>query len=383
MISAAATHDRPCDASCLIRLRHNGNTGRPACKKLGKPCLPPTRETQYCSTTVDQQFTHIAIPCLTYRTELIFAARRVLPRHKPQPSGKVAPRFEEGGISCRGFQCCRDHRTNTWYRHQPTADITGFRPRGEIGIYLFELSFGVVELLDQSCQKCLGNRWDTPITGIHDMATQLREAAGTLCCDKSELCQVSTQCIHYLSTLPHEEFSCSMQDQDTLLQLALHRHEPHVWPLYRLTNRLGICTVILVALNIGANILRGHQFNLMPKSNDFTRPEVSAGTCLHTYEADWQVSEVGQNFRAPQFSGDCDLTVGINAMDLEHALTQIDAYRDSGAHDDVSISDDRPTFKYAFKNGGRPSHHVGNLEFYASLLKRVTDSAFREGEHAE
>ena len=27
--------------------------------------------------------------------------------------------------------------------------------------------------------------------------------------------------------------------------------------------------------------------------------------------------------------------------------------------------------------------HVGNLEFYASLLKRVTDSAFREGEYAE
>jgi hypothetical protein len=27
--------------------------------------------------------------------------------------------------------------------------------------------------------------------------------------------------------------------------------------------------------------------------------------------------------------------------------------------------------------------HVGDLEFYASLLKRVTASAFREGEHAE
>jgi len=27
--------------------------------------------------------------------------------------------------------------------------------------------------------------------------------------------------------------------------------------------------------------------------------------------------------------------------------------------------------------------HVGNLEFYANLLKRVTDSAFTEGEHAE
>jgi hypothetical protein len=27
--------------------------------------------------------------------------------------------------------------------------------------------------------------------------------------------------------------------------------------------------------------------------------------------------------------------------------------------------------------------HVGNLEHYASLLKRITDSAFGEGEHAE
>ena len=26
---------------------------------------------------------------------------------------------------------------------------------------------------------------------------------------------------------------------------------------------------------------------------------------------------------------------------------------------------------------------VGDLEYYASLLKRVTDSAFKEGEHAE
>ena len=27
--------------------------------------------------------------------------------------------------------------------------------------------------------------------------------------------------------------------------------------------------------------------------------------------------------------------------------------------------------------------HVGNLEFYASQIRRVTDAAFREGEHAE
>jgi len=27
--------------------------------------------------------------------------------------------------------------------------------------------------------------------------------------------------------------------------------------------------------------------------------------------------------------------------------------------------------------------HVGNLGYYAELLKRITDAAFREGEHAE
>ena len=27
--------------------------------------------------------------------------------------------------------------------------------------------------------------------------------------------------------------------------------------------------------------------------------------------------------------------------------------------------------------------HVGTLDYYAELLKRVTDSAFKEGEHAE
>ena len=27
--------------------------------------------------------------------------------------------------------------------------------------------------------------------------------------------------------------------------------------------------------------------------------------------------------------------------------------------------------------------HVGNLDYYAGLLKRITDSAFMEGEHAE
>ena len=44
-----------------------------------------------------------------------------------------------------------------------------------------------------------------------------------------------------------------------------------------------------------------------------------------------------------------------------------------------ALSDDHFNYSPDEVNWG----HVGTLEHYAELLKRVTDSAFREGEHAE
>ena len=44
-----------------------------------------------------------------------------------------------------------------------------------------------------------------------------------------------------------------------------------------------------------------------------------------------------------------------------------------------SLSDDHFNAHHDEINWG----HVGTLEHYASLLKRITDSAFSEGEHAE
>ncbi len=44
-----------------------------------------------------------------------------------------------------------------------------------------------------------------------------------------------------------------------------------------------------------------------------------------------------------------------------------------------SLSDEHSNCQPAEINWG----HVGTLEHYASLLKRITDSAFNEGEHAE
>jgi hypothetical protein len=49
----------------------------------------------------------------------------------------------------------------------------------------------------------------------------------------------------------------------------------------------------------------------------------------------------------------------------------------------VELTDNSQLGKSRAASGGRRSHHVGTLGYYAELLKRVTDSAFHEGEHAE
>jgi hypothetical protein len=44
-----------------------------------------------------------------------------------------------------------------------------------------------------------------------------------------------------------------------------------------------------------------------------------------------------------------------------------------------ALSDDH----FGYAPDGITWSHVGTLEHYAELLKRITDSAFKEGEHAE
>jgi hypothetical protein len=54
--------------------------------------------------------------------------------------------------------------------------------------------------------------------------------------------------------------------------------------------------------------------------------------------------------------------------EIDTMLTRLQALSD----DHFSYSPDEITWD-----------HVGTLSYYAELLKRVTDSAFKEGEHAE
>jgi hypothetical protein len=54
-----------------------------------------------------------------------------------------------------------------------------------------------------------------------------------------------------------------VQDQDVELSLALERDEPHRRPSRRHGDRRSVAVILLLRLDIGANILRRHQPHLV------------------------------------------------------------------------------------------------------------------------
>jgi hypothetical protein len=109
---------------------------------------------------------------------------------------------------------------------------------------------------------------------------------------------------------------------------------------------------------------------------------VGAGTRFSTDETSGQIGEKRKNFAAAEFPANSRFAMRVDAVNLENVFRQIEANNHCG-HGDVSVSDGGPAFDHRGESGGRPSHHVGTLGHYAELLKRITDSTFKEGEHAE
>ena len=63
-----------------------------------------------------------------------------------------------------------------------------------------------------------------------------------------------------------------------------------------------------------------------------------------------------------------------NSMEEDHTMTTLRAIEPN----DTALSDDHFETHPDEINWG----HVGTLNHYASLLRQITDSAFKEGEHA-
>jgi hypothetical protein len=76
---------------------------------------------------------------------------------------------------------------------------------------------------------------------------------------------------------------------------------------HRLTDRLGVSGIILVALDVGLDILRRHQPYLVAKLREFTRPIMGRRASFHANKARRQRLEEIQHLAAPQLLANDDL----------------------------------------------------------------------------
>jgi hypothetical protein len=85
----------------------------------------------------------------------------------------------------------------------------------------------------------------------------------------------------HLGLLPQQKIARSMLHQPALLLGQLRPHKSHRRPANRLADRLGVCRIVFVALDVSLHVLRRHQTNLVTEPRQLTRPIMRRGAGLH------------------------------------------------------------------------------------------------------
>ena len=127
-----------------------------------------------------------------------------------------------------------------------------------------------------------------------------------------------------------------MQHQTALLLRRFDLHEAHGRPSHRLTDRLGVSGIVLVALDVGLHVLRRHQPHLMTEFRQFTRPIMGRCAGFHANQARRQRLEELQHLAAPKLLANDDLLGHVDPVNLEHVLGDIQTDR-GNLHVDGSL----------------------------------------------
>ena len=88
-----------------------------------------------------------------------------------------------------------------------------------------------------------------------------------------------------LGALTYQHIARAVLHQLTLLFGRFDPHEAHCRAPNRLTDRLGVGGIVLVALDVGLHIPRRHQTHLVAELRQLARPIVRRGTGLHADQA--------------------------------------------------------------------------------------------------
>jgi hypothetical protein len=91
------------------------------------------------------------------------------------------------------------------------------------------------------------------------------------------------QGIDHLGPLPHQQIAGSMLASTDLLPGRFDPYKTHGGATDRLTDRLGVSSIILVTPDMSLHILRRHQTHLMAKLGQFVCPIMRCGAGFHAY----------------------------------------------------------------------------------------------------
>ena len=136
----------------------------------------------------------------------------------------------------------------------------------------------------------------------------------------AKLSQVCPHGIDHLGSLSHQQIADPMLHQSALLLRGLNPHKAHGRPTHGLADRLGVGSIVLVALDVGLHVLRRHQPHLMAELREFTRPIMCRRAGFHADKTRCQRLEERQHLTAPKLLPDNDLFVAIYSVNLEYVL---------------------------------------------------------------
>jgi hypothetical protein len=140
----------------------------------------------------------------------------------------------------------------------------------------------------------------------------------------ADLRQMAAQRVQHPRAIASQQFARAMAHQLRLVLDLSHRHEAHVRPSHRLADRLGVDGVVLVAPHIRLHIGRRHQLHPVAHRDQRARPMVRRAARLDPYQTRRQRSEEGQQLAPPNRFDHHHRAGGVDAMNLEHILRDIE-----------------------------------------------------------
>src|SRR5829696_4494313 len=281
---------------------------------------------QECRGPEHQKPAQISISLFGDVAEPHLAARPTLAWHQADPGGQVAARAEGARIRNGGRKRAGRDDADAGDRLQALADLVRTMPGQDLLLGLSDLDMGLLELGDdqahtppcqvrQGCPSCLRGHFP-----------ELGHARQPLRSNDAVLGQMTAQSIDQHGPLPHEQLARAVEHQHGLLLWAFDGHIAHGRAGHGLANTRSIKRVAFAAFDIRLYVGCGHKPNFVPEGRQLSCPEVGGGTRLHPNQAGRQAPEEADELTSPELTANENLSVLIDAMNLEHMLGEIETY---------------------------------------------------------